>query len=78
MITARIVVASILTAAIARLVWALLDRVAGVSFVGQLVSVGVAVAASGVFYGWAVLRMRIPEARQIERLVRGRLSAARA
>jgi putative peptidoglycan lipid II flippase len=78
MITARIVVASILTAAIARLVWALLDRVTGVSFVGQLASVGVAVVASGVFYGWAVLRMRIPEARQIERLVRGRLSAARA
>jgi putative peptidoglycan lipid II flippase len=78
MITARIVVASILTAAIARVVWALLDRVTGVSFVGQLASVGVAVAASGVFYAWAVLRMRIPEARQIERLVRGRLSAARA
>jgi putative peptidoglycan lipid II flippase len=78
MITVRIVVASILTAAIARLVWALIDRVAGVSFIGQLASVGAAVAASGVFYAWAVLRMRIPEARQIERLVRGRLSAARA
>ena len=77
MVTARIVVASILAAAIARLVWALLDRFAGVSFVGQLVSVGVAIAASGAFYAWAVLRMRVPEARQIERLVRGRLPAAR-
>ena len=76
MITARIVVASIVTGAIARLVWALLDRVAGVSFVGQLVSVGVAVAAAGAVLRLGGARMRIPEARQIERLVRGRLSAA--
>ena len=76
MITVRILVASILTGAIARGVWTLLDRLTGVSLVAQLVSVGVAVVVAGGFYAWAVLRMRIPEARQIERLFRGRLTAA--
>ena len=76
MITVRIVVASIVTGAIARGVWVLLDRLLGVSLLGQLVSVGGAVVIAGTFYAWAVLEMRIPEARQIERLVRGGLAAA--
>ena len=76
MITARITAASILTGAIARGVWALLHAVAGVSLVGQIFSVGAAVLVAGGFYAWAVLNMRIPEAKQIERLLRGRLAAA--
>ncbi len=76
MITVRIVVASIVTGAIARGVWVLLDRLLGVSLLAQLVSVGGAVVIAGTFYAWAVLEMRIPEARQIERLVRGGLAAA--
>ena len=35
-------------------------------------SVGTALALAGVLYGWLVLRMRVPEARQIEQLVRSR------
>jgi putative peptidoglycan lipid II flippase len=73
MITARIVVASIITGAIARGVWEVVHPVAGWSVAGQLVSVGLAVAAGGGFYAKAVLTMRIPEARQIEALVLGRL-----
>jgi len=73
MITARILFASAVMAAIALGVWALANSVVGRSTVGQLFSVGLACAAAGIFYGRAVLAMRIPEARQIEALVRTRL-----
>ena len=73
MITLRIAVASVFTGAIARGVWALLNSAVGTSVVGQVISVGVAVAVAGTFYAMATLAMRIPEARQIEMLVRGRL-----
>jgi putative peptidoglycan lipid II flippase len=77
MITARITVASVFTAAIARGVWALAHSVLGDSLIGQLISVGLAVVLAGVFYARAVLVMRIPEARQIESLVLGRLRGRR-
>ncbi len=73
MITARILLASAVMAAIARGVWALADAVFGRSTIGQLISVGLAFAVAGIFYSRAVLAMRIPEARQIEALVRTRL-----
>jgi putative peptidoglycan lipid II flippase len=73
MITARILVASLLMAAVARGVWALLHSLLGDSLAGQLISVGVAIAAASALYAKAVLAMRIPEARQIEELVAGRL-----
>jgi putative peptidoglycan lipid II flippase len=73
MITIRILVASLITAAIARGVYALVDAVVGRSVPGQLISVGLAVAVGGFFYARAVLAMRIPEARQIEALVLSRL-----
>jgi putative peptidoglycan lipid II flippase len=73
MITARILLASAVMAAIARGVWALADTVVGRSTIGQLISVGLACAAAGIFYSRAVLAMRIPEARQIEALMRTRL-----
>lgn len=78
MITARVLAASAVTAVIARFVWVLLHGLLGESLVAQIFSVGIAVTAAGAFYGWAVLVMRIPEARQIERLIRGRLGRARA
>ncbi|MHB8690816.1 MAG: murein biosynthesis integral membrane protein MurJ [Solirubrobacteraceae bacterium] len=78
MITVRILVASIITAAIARGVYALVDAVLGRSIPGQLISVGLAVAAGGFFYARAVLAMRIPEARQIEALVLSRLRGGSA
>jgi len=73
MITVRILLASVVTAAIARGAWVGVNHVVGTSTVGQIVSVGVAVGLGGAFYAWAVLRMRIPEARQIESLVLSRL-----
>jgi putative peptidoglycan lipid II flippase len=73
MITARILVATTLMAAVAWAVWTGLDRLVGRSLVGQIVSVGVAAAAAVLLYGKAVLTMRIPEARQIQQLVSGRL-----
>ena len=48
----------------------------GTSLIGQLVSVGLALGVSVALYAKAVLLMRIPEARQIEDLVRGRLRRA--
>jgi putative peptidoglycan lipid II flippase len=73
MITARILVATVLMAAVARGLWVLLNGGLGDSLFAQIVSVGVACAVAGVLYGWLVLKMRIPEARQIEQLVLRRL-----
>jgi putative peptidoglycan lipid II flippase len=78
MITARIIVASVLTAVIARVVWMLVNAVVGQSLPGQIVSVGLAVGIAGAFYAKAVLAMRIPEARQIQTLLRSRLRGAAA
>ncbi|HEY6397652.1 MAG TPA: lipid II flippase MurJ, partial [Solirubrobacteraceae bacterium] len=78
MITARILVATALMAAVAWAVWTGIDRVVGRSLVGQIVSVGVAVTAACLLYGKAVLTMRIPEARQIQQLVTGRLRGREA
>jgi putative peptidoglycan lipid II flippase len=77
MITARIAIASVITAAIARGVWALLNSLLGQSIFAQLISVGLAVAIAGAFYAKAVLAMRIPEARQIEALLLSRLRRGR-
>jgi putative peptidoglycan lipid II flippase len=76
MITVRIVVATVLMAVLARGVWFVLDSLLGRSVPAELVAVGFAVVAACVFYGKAVLTMRIPEARQIEALVLQRLQRA--
>jgi putative peptidoglycan lipid II flippase len=73
MITIRILIASVLMAILARLVWWGLDTVVGQSTIGQIISVGGAVVVAGGFYAWAVIRMRIHEAHQIARMIRGRL-----
>jgi putative peptidoglycan lipid II flippase len=73
MITARILVATVLMAVVAWALWAGIDRVVGRSLPGQVISVGVAVAAALALYAKTVLAMRIPEARQIEQLIVGRL-----
>jgi putative peptidoglycan lipid II flippase len=72
MITARIAVASVLLAGASWIVWYALDRLLGRSFPAQLVSVGAAAAVGGAIYMLAVLRMGIPEARQVRRLVLAR------
>jgi putative peptidoglycan lipid II flippase len=73
MITARIVVATVIMAAVVRGVWYALDAGLGRSLAAEIVSVGLACAVGGLLYGWLALRMRIPEARQIQQLVVSRL-----
>jgi putative peptidoglycan lipid II flippase len=73
MITMRILVATVIMAAVARGLWVLLDTGLGTSLPAQIVAVGVPCAVAGVLYGWLTLKMRIPEARQIQQLVMGRL-----
>ncbi len=53
--------------------WAALHALLGGSLPAQIVSVGLALALGGLLYARLVLAMRIPEARQIEALVLGRL-----
>jgi putative peptidoglycan lipid II flippase len=73
MITARILIASVIMAAVAWLVWRGLDSLLGRSLVAEVLEVGLAIAVSCLIYAKTVLLMRIPEARQIEQLVLGRL-----
>ncbi|MGH2841979.1 MAG: murein biosynthesis integral membrane protein MurJ [Solirubrobacteraceae bacterium] len=77
MIAIRLLLASILTAVVARVVWSLINSAAGASIPGQIVSVGAAVLAALGFYVWLISHMRIPEWGQIEAMVAGRLSAIR-
>ncbi len=76
MITARITAASVVLGIGAWIVWKLLDDILGRSVPAQIISVGAAAAAGLWLYVRAVLRMRVPEARQVERLVRARLGRA--
>lgn len=73
MITARIVIASAVVTALGYLVWRGLHGLFGVSLIAQILAVGVALSAAGLLYARLVLLMRIPEARQIEALIAGRL-----
>jgi putative peptidoglycan lipid II flippase len=73
MVTARIIVATAIVTAVGWLIWKGLDSVLGVSLIAQILSVGIGLAVAGVLYLRLVLWMRIPEARQIESLVLGRL-----
>jgi putative peptidoglycan lipid II flippase len=73
MITIRILFASAVMAAIAWGIWKGLSSLLGESFPAELISVGLAVAAGAGVYARLVLAMRIPEARQIEELILGRL-----
>ncbi len=73
MITIRVLLASVVMSAIAWIVWKGLDSLLGRSLPAQIISVGLAIGLAGLFYMKAVLTMRIPEARQIETLVMGRL-----
>jgi putative peptidoglycan lipid II flippase len=73
MITVRIVIATAIITAVGYLLWKGLDSVLGTSLVAQVLSIGIALTAAGVLYARLVLLMRIPEARQIESLIVGRL-----
>jgi putative peptidoglycan lipid II flippase len=73
MITARILVATVLMSALAWGVWAGLDALLGRSLLAQIISVGLAILLASLLYAKAVLTMRIPEARQIQALIMNRL-----
>jgi putative peptidoglycan lipid II flippase len=76
MITARIAVAAALLAGVSWAVWYGLDAVLGRSLAAQIVSVGAAAAAGVFIYARAVLAMHIPEAHEVNRLIRARLGRA--
>jgi putative peptidoglycan lipid II flippase len=70
MITARILLASALLAAVSWGVWFALDSLLGRSLAAQIISVGAAGVAGTLVYMRAVLRMHVPEAQQVNRLIR--------
>lgn len=72
-VAAQITVAAALLGGAAYGVWYALDRALGEAILAQLIAVGVALAVGLVVYVVAVLALRIPEARQIQRLAAGRL-----
>jgi putative peptidoglycan lipid II flippase len=73
MITLRILIATAIVTAVGYLIWKGLESVIGTSLLASICSVGVALGLAGLLYARLVLWMRIPEARQIEALIGGRL-----
>jgi putative peptidoglycan lipid II flippase len=71
---AAITSASGLLGIVAWVVWTALDALLGRSLPAQIISVGAAGAASTAAFGYAILWMQLPEARQISQLVRERLN----
>jgi putative peptidoglycan lipid II flippase len=76
MITARITVASVLLAAASWIIWSVLNGLLGHSIPAEFVSVGAAAAIGGWIYLKAVLRMGIPEARQVQQMFLARFGRA--
>jgi putative peptidoglycan lipid II flippase len=72
-VVAQMVGASALLAGVSYGAWKLLDAALGRGLFGQIVSVGAGLALGAIVYAAAVHLLRIPEARQIERFVAGRL-----
>jgi uncharacterized SAM-binding protein YcdF (DUF218 family) len=57
-------------------VWRALDSLLGASLPAQIVSVGGAATAGVLAYMRAVFAMRVPEAHQVQRLIRTQLGRA--
>jgi putative peptidoglycan lipid II flippase len=72
-VVAQMLAASALLAAAAYGMWDVLDRALGRGLFGQIASVGAGLAVGAVVYASIVHLLGIPEARQIERLLAGRL-----
>jgi putative peptidoglycan lipid II flippase len=73
MVTVRILLAAVVTAAIARFAWVGLQDAIGASLIAQVISVTLALTAASGFYIWAILRLRVSEAVQIAALIHHRL-----
>ena len=70
---AQLLAASALLGGAAYAVWRVLDAALGRGLFGQIASVGAGLTVGALFYASTVHLLRIPEARQIERLLAGRL-----
>src|SRR3954466_6459064 len=70
---AQMTAASALLGAVSYAVWYALDNALGRDLIPQVLSVGIGLATGGLVYAVTVHLLRIPEARQIERLLAGRL-----
>jgi putative peptidoglycan lipid II flippase len=68
--TIRITIAAALLAGVSYLVWSVLDDALGRDTISQIISLGTALLAGGAVYFAAILAMRVPEGRQILRLLR--------
>jgi putative peptidoglycan lipid II flippase len=75
MITVRILIATAIVTVLGWLIWKGLDTLLGHSLTAEIVELGFALGIAGAVYGWLALRMRIPEARQIQSLVLSRFSS---
>ena len=69
----RMLLAAALFGVVAYGAWAALDAALGTGFAGQLVSVGGGLALGTAAYAAAVVRLGIPEARQLRSMFAGRL-----
>jgi putative peptidoglycan lipid II flippase len=76
--TIRILIATAALAGVSYGVWYGLDQALGRSLVGQIVSLGGGIIVGIAVYIAAVLALRVEEARQIRRLIGGRLGRGRA
>jgi putative peptidoglycan lipid II flippase len=74
---ARMLVAAVVLAAVAYLLWRGLDEALGRSLPAQIVSVGGGLTGGIVAYAAVVLMLRVTEAEQIRELVRARLRRSR-
>jgi putative peptidoglycan lipid II flippase len=72
-VVAQLIGASALLGGAAYATWRVLDAALGRGLLGQLVSVGAGLTVGALVYAATVHILRIPEARQIERLLAGRL-----
>jgi len=73
MITVRVMIATAIATAVGYLLWKGVDSILGRGLIAEILSLGIALTAAGALYARLVLLMRIPEARQIEALILGRL-----
>jgi putative peptidoglycan lipid II flippase len=76
MITVRILIATAIITVIAWLLWKGLDSLLGTSVIAEIISLGIPLLIASAAYARLVLAMRIPEARQIQTLIMGRLRPA--